>query len=193
MNEERSEGIAALTKSLIQVQRSVNGAKPNKTNPHLKNKYADLASVWDTCRELLAENGLAVTHTFRESTGGDTVTCVATLLHESGEFLTSSLTMKLGKTTPQEVGSAATYARRYTLAALVGIVIDDDDDGAKASAPAKPKNELEDTKKEISKALKVYKGENREELIGECQIAIETGNFDMKFARDIMEKMLVKA
>ncbi len=101
--------------------------------------------------------------------------------------------MKSGKTTPQEVGSAATYARRYTLAALVGIVIDDDDDGAKASAPAKPKNELEDTKKEISKALKVYKGENREELIGECQIAIETGNFDMKFARDIMEKMLVKA
>ncbi len=193
MNEERSQGIAELTKSLIKVQRSVNGAKPNKTNPHLKNKYADLASVWDTCRELLADNGLAVTHTFRESEGGEILTCVATLLHESGEFLTSALTMKLGKTTPQEVGSAATYARRYTLAALVGIVIDDDDDGAKASNPAKPKNELEDTKNDIRKALKVYKGSDREELIGACQIAQESGNFDMKFAREIMEKMLVKA
>lgn len=191
MNTERSENLSELTKALIKVQRNVNGARPNKLNPHLKNKYADLASVWDTCRELLAENGLAVTHTFRESLGGEVVTCVATLLHESGEFMTSSLTMKLGKTTPQEVGSAATYARRYTLAALVGIVIDDDDDGAKASAPPKPKNALEDTKKEIAKALKVYTGSNKDELIGECQIAVERGEFDMRFAEGIMSKMLV--
>lgn len=188
---DKSNGLANLTKALIQVQRNVNGAKTNKVNPHLKNKYADLASVWDTCRELLAENGLAVTHTFRDG-AADSVTCVATLLHESGEFLTSSLTMKLAKSTPQEVGSAATYARRYTLAALVGIVIDDDDDANKASKPAKPVNELEDTKAKIRAALKVYAGADKEDIIGECQIAQQSGNFDMKFARDIMEKMLVK-
>ena len=191
MNNERSDNLSALTKSLIQVQRSVNGARPNKTNPHLKNKYADLASVWDTCRELLADNGLAVTHTFRESACGEVVTCVATLLHESGEYMTSSLTMKLGKTTPQEVGSATTYARRYTLAALVGIVIDDDDDANKASTPPKPKNELEETKKEIARALKVYTGANKDELVGACQIAVSAGEFDMKFAEEIMAKMLV--
>ena len=190
---EQPARLAELTKALINVQRSVNAAKPNKTNPHLKNKYADLASVWDTCRELLADNGLAVTHTFRESENAETITCVATLLHESGEQITSALTMKPGKSTPQEMGSAITYARRYTLASLVGIVVDDDDDGAKASAPAKPKNELEDTKNEIRRALKVYKGADREELIGACQIAQESGNFDMKFAREIMEKMMVRA
>lgn len=187
----KSQGLAELTKALINVQRNVNGAKTNKVNPHLKNKYADLASVWDTCRELLADNGLAVTHTFEDS-AADTVKCVATLLHVSGQSITSSLTMKLAKSTPQEVGSAATYARRYTLAALVGIVIDDDDDGNKASKPAKPANELEGTKAEIRAALKVYKGADKEDIISECQIAQETGNFDMKFARDIMEKILVK-
>jgi hypothetical protein len=191
MSNERSESLGALTKALIQVQRQVNGAKPNKSNPHLKNKYADLASVWDTCRDLLAENGLAVTHTFRDNSG-DAVTCVATLLHESGEYMTSSLTLKPGKTSPQEMGSAITYARRYTLAALVGIVVDDDDDGHKASKPSKPVNELEDAKNAIRNALKVYKGADREEIIGTCQIAQESGNFDMKLAREIMEKMLIK-
>lgn len=192
MSNERSESIAALTKALIQVQRQVNAATPNKNNPHLKSKYADLASVWDTCRELLAANGLAVTHTFRDNTG-EAVTCVATLMHESGEFMTSSLTLKPGKNTPQEMGSAITYARRYTLASLVGIVVDDDDDGNKASAKAKPKNDLEDTKKEIAKALKVYIGANKEELVGACQIAIARGEFTEKFAESIMEKMLTKA
>jgi hypothetical protein len=187
----KSQGLAELTKALINVQRNVNGAKTNKVNPHLNNKYADLASVWDTCRELLADNGLAVTHTFEDS-AADTVKCMATLLHVSGQSITSSLTMKLAKSTPQEVGSAATYARRYTLAALVGIVIDDDDDGNKASKPAKPANELEETKAEIRAALKVYKGADKEDIIGECQIAQETGNFDMKFARDIMAKILIK-
>lgn len=188
---DKSQGLANLTKALIQVQRKVNGAKTNKVNPHLKNKYADLASVWDTCRDLLADNGLAVTHTFKDS-ASDSVTCVATLLHESGEFLTSSLTMKLVKSTPQEVGSAATYARRYTLAALVGIVIDDDDDASKASRPAKPVNELDETKAKIRAALKVYAGANKQQIIDECQVAQESGNFDMRFANGVMEQMLVK-
>lgn len=186
---ERSATLGALTKSLIAVQQSVQGAKPNKANPHLKNKYADLAAVWDTCRELLATNGMAVTHTFRESPNADTVTCVATLLHESGEYLTSSLTLKPGKTTPQEMGSAITYARRYTLAALVGIVVDDDDDGAKAST-AKPEPKGVDLQKaDLRRLLNGYRGPNREQLIGECAIANDTGNMDEKFIKDIINRM----
>ena len=189
MEQERSAGLSSLTKSLIAVQRAVQGAKPNKANPHLKSKYADLASIWDTCRELLATNGMAVTHTFRESPAADTVTCVATLLHESGEFITSSLTLKPGKTTPQEMGSAITDARRYTLAALVGIVVDDDDDGAKASADKPEPKGIELQKGDLRKLLNAYKGPNREELIGECAIANDTGNMDEKFIKDIISRM----
>lgn len=193
-NNERSQSLAELTKALIKVQRSVNGAKTNKTNPHLKNKYADLASVWDTCRDLLADNGLAVTHTFKDGQG-DTVTCMATLLHESGEFMTSSLTMKLAKNTPQEVGSAATYARRYTLAALVGIVIDDDDDGNKASRPRPTADDtLATNKRLIIAALKEMedKGLDVTDVRDRCRAAQEGKTFDLAFSEAIMEEMLIK-
>ena len=189
-SQERSTTLAELTKALIKVQRSVNGAKPNKSNPHLKNKYADLASVWDTCRELLAENGLAVMHTFKESPSAETVTCVATLLHESGEFMTSSLTMKPGKTTPQEMGSAITYARRYTLAALVGIVVDDDDDANAASRPAKVSSDpLKDKKDLIRQTLKVYKGDDKQDIINECAAMEQQSGWTVKYADAIIAKL----
>jgi hypothetical protein len=183
-------GLGELTKALINVQRSVQGATANKTNPHLKNKYADLGSVWSTCRDLLADNGLAVTHVFRESTNGETVTCVAMLLHVSGQSITSTLTLRPGKNTPQEMGSAITYARRYTLASLVGIVVDDDDDGNAATRKEQnaPKG-IEARKAEVKAALKAYKGADKDELVGACQIAAETGNFDNKFADDILKKV----
>jgi hypothetical protein len=54
-------------------------------------------------------------------------------MHESGEFISSTLTLKPVKDDPQGRGSAITYARRYAYASILGLVSDADDDGNRAS------------------------------------------------------------
>lgn len=93
--------------------------------------YATLAEVWDTCRVPLSSNGLSVIQQVSQ-VNEKLITLITILGHASGEFITSDLTLPCG-TTAQAVGSAITYARRYGLMALVGIVTDEDDDGRAAS------------------------------------------------------------
>lgn len=114
-----------------------------------KTRYADLTSVWDACRAPLANHKLAVTQLpFAE---GNKVTVVTVLGHASGEWIETTLTVVARDASPQAIGSAITYARRYTLAPMVGVTADDDDGHAAqptqqqarpaqppAAAPAKP-------------------------------------------------------
>lgn len=129
-----SESIADLTKALVQVQKSLTTAKKNAENPFFRSKYADLAAIWEVCREPLAENGLAVTQLPTILDDG-TQTLTTMLLHESGEWLTSVLKILPNKPNdPQAVGSAITYARRYALAAIVGVTVEGEDDDAQAAS-----------------------------------------------------------
>jgi len=57
---QRSESIAALAAALSKAQATMTSAKKDSTNPHFKSRYADLASIWDACREPLTKNGLAI-------------------------------------------------------------------------------------------------------------------------------------
>jgi hypothetical protein len=124
----RSDSIAALAGALAKAQGEMEGAAKGNTNPHFKSKYADLASVWDACRTPLAKNGLAVLQPV--SADGARVTVTTILAHSSGEWLEESLTMTAQQNTPQGVGSAITYGRRYGLASMVGIAPEDDDGNA---------------------------------------------------------------
>ncbi len=138
---QKSEAISSLTKALIKVQSDLKPASKNAENPHFRSKFADLNSVWDSCRELLTKNGLSVIQ--GNSVGMDNTVIVETILaHESGEWIQSELCLPLSKSDPQGVGSAITYGRRYGLAAIVGIVADVDDDGNAASknGAAKPES-----------------------------------------------------
>lgn len=127
----QSETITELAKALSKAQAVMEGAKKDSQNPHLKNKYADLASVWDACRKPLTDNGLSVVQL--TDGGPETVTIITRLLHISGEWLEGSLTLKPVKQDPQGIGSVVTYGRRYSLMAMVGIS-PEDDDGNAASA-----------------------------------------------------------
>jgi hypothetical protein len=129
---------SALARALAKAQGVMAGASKDKTNPAFKSRYADLASVWDACREPLTSNGLAVVQLVTAADKAS-VTVETRLLHESGESVSSVLTMPVEKPTAQGVGSAITYARRYALSALVGVAPDDDDDGNAASGVA-PRN-----------------------------------------------------
>lgn len=98
----------------------------------VKYSYATLAGVWESCRKPLSDNELAVIQQVQVVTG-NAVTVNSILGHSSGQSIASVLTLPVIGTTAQAVGSAITYARRYTLMALVGVVTDEDDDGQSAS------------------------------------------------------------
>ena len=131
----QSDNINELSVALIAAQALVQPAKKDSVNPHFKSGYASLQSVWDAARAVLAPHGLAISQGFIES-NGEAVTVTTTLIHKSGQWLRSSLTMKPQRADPQGIGSAITYGRRYGLSAMLGIVADEDDDGNAASHPA---------------------------------------------------------
>lgn len=125
----QSETIGALAAALSKAQASITGALKDSANPFFKSKYADLASCWDACRRQLTENNLAIIQTV-EPFAGD-VLLVTTLAHSSGEWMASRLPIRAKDNSPQAQGSAITYARRYALAAIVGLAqIDDDAEAA---------------------------------------------------------------
>lgn len=96
-------------------------------------KYADLPSVWDALREPLTKNGLSVIQTMLPTGESARVGIRTMLLHKSGQWISGDLYMTATQPTPQGIGSAITYARRYSISAITGLCPDDDDDGAAAS------------------------------------------------------------
>lgn len=132
---ETSEQINEIATALSKAQAQIEGASKDRTNPAFKSRYADLSSVMDACKIPLTSNGLCVVQV-ADSIAGDTVTVHTRLLHTSGQWIGGSLTMRPTKSDPQGIGSAITYARRYALAALVGVCPEDDDGNAASAAPA---------------------------------------------------------
>jgi hypothetical protein len=135
---EKSESIGKLTLALSKVQASLRPAKENSKNPFFKSSYADLGSVWDSVRTLLAENELAIIQMPTDVGGVTTI-----LSHSSGEWVSSTCYVP-AKEDAHGVGSAISYARRYALASFVGVVTGDDDgNGAvkgNATKSSKPKS-----------------------------------------------------
>lgn len=132
MQTDHSPTLGALAKALATAQGKIQGARKTAQNPHLKNKYATLADHWDAVREPLSASSLAIVQT-TEPHGRDGVCVVTWLLHESGEWMRSRIFMPVGKPDAQGHGSAITYARRYALAAMVGVAPDEDDDANAAT------------------------------------------------------------
>ena len=129
----QSENIANLAKALSIVQGKLTYAVKDSANPFFKSKYADLESVWDACRSLLAENGLCVMQFPGEFIDG-CMSLNTILSHSSGEWIGQEMSVPVTKPDAQGAGSALTYMRRYALAAVVGVV-QADDDGNAASSP----------------------------------------------------------
>jgi hypothetical protein len=130
----QSESVKELNTALAKAQGELFAAKKDSINPHFKSKYADLASVWEACREALSSNGLSVTQMPAEFQN-NIMTLVTRLSHSSGEWLEQTMTCPVGKPDPQGIGSCLTYMRRYALAAVVGVYQDDDDANSASYAP----------------------------------------------------------
>lgn len=134
--ELQSKEINELVKALLKVQKEIKPAIKSAENPHFKSKYADLASVVEVSRKLLTSNGLVVTQ--HPSVMEGNLYLITRLTHESGQWFSSLYPVNPTKPDPQAMGSALTYARRYSYSALVGIVTDDDDGNAASEKPDSP-------------------------------------------------------
>lgn len=137
---DKSENITELVKALIGMQPQLQPAIKDKANPFFKAKYADLAGVVESSRQLLSMHRLAISQVSSIDATGPYLETI--LMHESGQWISGKYPLKPVKDDPQAMGSAMTYARRYTWAAILGIVTEDDDaEGAMGRQETKTKTE----------------------------------------------------
>lgn len=120
-----SPAIEKLAAALAAAQAEMEPAVKGKANPAFKSKYADLDACWKSMRGPLAKHGLSLAQ--MPSAEGQIVTVTTLLMHTSGQWLLSRLTVRATASDPQKIGTAITYARRYALG-IVGVTADEDDD-----------------------------------------------------------------
>ncbi len=133
---EKSESIKNLAAALSLFHIKVDTIAKDSKNPFFKSKYASLSNILKSVKDPLIEAGLVFSQLPNGEHGLTTI-----LIHTlSGEFIQADFTMQPTKNDPQGKGSAITYQRRYALSAVLGLDIDDDDDGNAASEPVKTTN-----------------------------------------------------
>jgi hypothetical protein len=137
MDTFSSDDIKELAGAMLKVQAELSPAIKDASNPFAKSRYATLNSVISASREPLLNNGIWVTqYPVPVETGH--LGLVTRLTHaSSGQWLSCLMVMPLAKSDPQGYGSAMTYARRYSISALIGLIVEDDD---AEGACLRPKN-----------------------------------------------------
>jgi len=140
-----SESIKQIAPALLNAQVAIKAALKDSTNPHFKSKYADLSSVIDAVKAPLNSQSILFTQGVSGADNG--VTVETRLIHTSGEWIASALTVPVSKLDAQGVGSAITYGRRYGLQSLCGVPAEDDDGNAASAAPPPPVQADPDGKK----------------------------------------------
>lgn len=146
---ESSEQFGELAVALAKFHADCPVVLKDSINSQLRSKYADLGTILREINPVLAKHGLSVL----QFPAGE-LQLVTMLLHSSGQFFKSvsvlrpqDAVVRRGQTTsedvraitPQAYGSALTYQRRYALAALLSLCIDEDDDGARSQRDAQDK------------------------------------------------------
>jgi hypothetical protein len=162
----QSESIGALAAALSKAQADITGALKDSANPFFKSKYADLASCWDACRKQLAANNLCVIQTTDLDDLTNQTVLKTILAHSSGEWVKSITPILTKDNSPQAQGSGITYARRYALAAIVGLAQIDDD----AEAAQGRKGFTNDPRGDMGKDVEPAR---RDELVKEFRAAFD--------------------
>jgi len=137
---QSSEMVNEIASALVKVQLELKNPAFDSNNPAFKSKYASLASVRDTIVPTLAKYGVTLLQNV--SSADNVISCTNRLMHANGQWIESdAFCVPADKHNAHGYGSACTYARRFSLMALLAVVGDEDDDGnaAVAATPAKPK------------------------------------------------------
>jgi len=132
---KQSESIDKIIPAFIAFQSDMPSVPKDGNNPHFKSKYATLGAITEATRPHLAKHGLGFMQWMSNRDGYQLI--VTRIMHTSGQWMEDEgYILNPTKNDPQGMGSAVTYARRYTLGASLGIITEDDDDGNRASEPA---------------------------------------------------------
>lgn len=131
----KSENIDQLANALSLFQGEVIDA--NKDRKGYNYKYSDLSQILEIARPLMSKHGLSITQF--PGNANNKVTVESVLMHKSGQWMSSIIEMSVpeqkGMNLAQAAGSIITYARRYSLASIIGITQSDND--ASTSIPVK--------------------------------------------------------
>lgn len=123
---ELAKALSKFQKNAPKIEKDKNAEIATKTGANYGYKYADLASIWDKIRGPLADSGLSI---IQAPTNKGTEPGLTTMvLHESGEWIEETMKLAISRDDPQGHGSAITYARRYGMCSMLGIVADSDTD-----------------------------------------------------------------
>lgn len=137
-----SPDISELSKALFSIQNNLPPAIKDARNSFVGNDYATLNSVMETCRDALYSHGIWLVQLpcpAPVELGTGHIGLETRLTHvESGQWLSSVTVIPLPKSDPQGLGSALTYARRYSLCTILGIITEDDDGNAASVHPQRP-------------------------------------------------------
>jgi hypothetical protein len=132
-----------LLRIIFEIQQEVGFIGKDSTNPHFKSKYASLEDIWSTLKPVFAKHRVVVSQVPGAIKEG-AIELITQIIHvDTGEFLLAVGYMPMGKEGPQAAGSAITYARRYFLCPLLGIVAGEDDDAEAAEGRTIPAKKLE--------------------------------------------------
>ena len=191
-----SAEIGEIASALASAQAELSPAAKNAQNPHLKNRYADIAAVYEAIRETLPKHGLSVSQIIMPHESKARVRTL--LMHKSGQWLASECLMPLDRNGgPQGMGSAITYARRYSLSAIVGVVSEDDDD-AEAAQPRRQQQTQPQQRREpaqprrpepVRQAAPKSQGDSQVDMITDAQVKMLMALFN-KCGMDVREVRL---
>jgi len=124
--------LPSLLEAVLAFQAEAPTLPKDAINPHFRSKYTPLDTIVETIRPLLGKHGL-VWMTLPVSSEGRPALFYRLAHAKTGEQISGTMPLLLGKEDSQGLGSAITYARRYSLCAVLNLVADDDDDGNAAS------------------------------------------------------------
>lgn len=144
-----NEALADLQTQLPHISKNNKAEVPTKTGGKYTYQYADLAEITRQLLPLLGKLGLSFTS--RPTMLGEQLVLVYELRHVSGEQIDGVYPLPV-RGTPQEVGSAITYARRYCLCAVSGLAPDNDDEDAVLAEAAARKMKVERVEEKIAAA-----------------------------------------
>jgi hypothetical protein len=156
-----------IASALVKAQKAFGPALKTNTNPHFRSKYADLSACVEAVIDALNDNGIFLMQGTHEDATGVTVETI--FIHESGEQVSAGkFHVPATKQDAQGYGSAATYARRYSLMAACGIA-PEDDDGQAASrvnvdallSTIQAAESEDDLKKAYASAFKATQGDTK--------------------------------
>jgi hypothetical protein len=121
-----------VTMKLWHAKKEIGKVYKNANNPHFKRSYADLNAILETVEPILLAHGLLLMQPINNG-------CVITRIldPESGTVIESSMSLPEA-TTPQQMGSAVSYYRRYSLTSLLCLQTTDDDAELASKPKAKP-------------------------------------------------------